>query len=516
MQVERIQMLAAEAERRGLPMPDHIRRHLALREAQRRGLRLSSSFREYVEEVNPTMLRFEHAETMIRVGQQLIDGEITRLLVLMPPRYLKTETFGRLLGSYAMREFPHQSVGLGSYASSLAWETSEAARDYYTMSGGQLRASASAKKFWGTPEGGDFWAIGVDSGSLGRGFHIGIVDDPVDPEKVRSAVFQQRFERWWVQKFLSRKEPNARLVFVMQRLGADDPVDFLFRREVGEHTDLAPQYWHVLVMDEVKSSEPLGRWDGPQGLPATCTIIDDPRPEGAVLAPSRFSQEEVERTHREMGSYVTVTQRQQRPLRPQGDFWKKDWFIHTYDELPATAYNGGKDWDTAYTENERNSASAYCESYRGPTYKRTDDREVFDIYIHDASWQWLEFPELVAWMQELGGPHYVEAKASGKSLAQSLRAEGVVATEVLMSGSKFTRSVAVQPTVSVGRVWIRTSLVSTLLMGEGQGLLRVTAEMLQGEFGGLDMNDAFVQALHRHLKISGTRGKKRAQSAVAG
>src|SRR5690606_15782725 len=106
----------------------------------------------------------------------------------------------------------------------------------------------------------------------GRGYKLAIVDDPVDPEKAWSPTYQRRFREWWPAKFISRQEPDARIIVVMQRLGLDDPIDFLLRREVGDGTDCAPEHWHVLFLDEIKSDEPIGRWDGPMGLPPTCTL----------------------------------------------------------------------------------------------------------------------------------------------------------------------------------------------------------------------------------------------------
>ena len=339
--------------------------------------------------------------------------------------------------------------------------------------------------------------------TIGRGGHLLVCDDPVDPEKARSALYQAKFQRWWPAKWLSRQEPGCRLVLVMQRLGIADPIDYLFRREVGENTPKAEEGWHVLVMDEVKSDEPLGKWGGPMGLPPGCKIITDSRKIGAVLSPTRFSEIEVKRAQRTAGPLDTATQRQQRPMRPTGDFWRKKWFT-PYDTLPPDAYNKGRDWDTAYTKNEVNSASAYVESYRG-----VGDDDSFPVYIEGVSWDWLEFPDLVKWMQALGGPHYVEQKASGKSVVQTLKVYGVVSEEVAVHGDKFARAAAAQPAVSCGRVFVNRMLYDSLLFGEGQGLLRITAEALQAEHGGLDLNDAFVQALHRHLGLSDLTKKKK-------
>ncbi len=510
-ELREVAALMQEAQRRGLPIPPSLEHEVYLQEQYRRGVNPWDSFATYIDYLNPTLRDYEHIEKLIEVAEQVVLGEITRLLVMLPPRYFKTEIFGRLLGSYFLRKHPHQLVGLASYNASKAWEVSEWARTYFERSGGKLRPSAEAKKFWGPPEGGEFWAVGVQEGSLGRGFHLGIVDDPIDPEKARSLTHQKKFQNWWTEKFVSRQEPGARIIVDMQRLGVNDPIDYLFRREVGENTMQAAVGWHILVMDEIKSDEPLGRWKGPQGLPPSCTLIEDERQVGEVLAESRFSVEQVEALQMEQ-ALTASAQRQMRPMRPTGDFWQEKWF-RTYDTLPADAYNGGRDWDTAYTKEEANSATAWVESYRGVgTERKTAEGmlvQTFPVYIHDVEWDWKEFPELVEWMKELDGPHYVEEKATGKSAVQALKVYDVLAEPVPVKGDKFSRAAAAQPAVSNRRVWIRREVVDRLLYGEGQGLLRVTAESLQMGTGGLDVNDAFVQALHRHLGL--TPGKKKLQ-----
>jgi hypothetical protein len=214
-----------------------------------------------------------------------------------------------------------------------------------------------------------------------------------------------------------------------------------------------------------------------------------------------MSAEEVRRRHRSSGVVTTGTQRQQRPTAPTGDFWRKQWF-GTYDALPDDAYDAGWDWDLAYGRNEANSASAGVCSLRGPG--KVDE---FSIYIDNIDWDWLEFPELIAFIRERDGPHYIEAKASGKSARQSLQREGVAAQEVQVAADKLTRATAVQPVVSNGRVLVRSTLLRRLLEGGKQGLLNITAENLQANKGDIDLNDAFVQAITRHVGVK--PGKRR-------
>jgi hypothetical protein len=235
-------------------------------------------------------------------------------------------------------------------------------------------------------------------------------------------------------------------------------------------------------------------------------VEEDWREEGEVLAPLFRSPDEVKRLHATAGPVTAAAQRQQRPMRPTGDFWRRKWFEdRVFDELPADAHNGGWDWDTAYTKNERNAASAGLRTYRG-----TGDAESFPIYVDDVWWDWLEFPAFIAHIQNVPGPHYVEQKATGKSVVQVLSTYHIVAEEVPVKGDKLARASAAQPAVSMGRVYVSRKVEQKLLFGEGLGLLRITAELLAADGPGLDVNDVFVQALHRHLELGGVK-KRRAR-----
>lgn len=485
------------------------------------------SFREFVERHNPTLLRFEHVPRLIRVGQALVDtygdpetgglrpgwehwepepGEPNwrRVILVMPRRYFKSEVVCRLLAPYFLVRFPGLWVGLTSYGAHLAQRLSRRARDRYRDAGGKLRSDSASVALWETPSGGGLFAAGMGGPLLGSGYHLGLSDDPLKPQDATSLAKQEEFEEWWPETFVSAEEPGAARWLVMQRLGATDPVDFLFRREIGEGTEAAPEGWHVVVCDEIKSPEPLWRGTGPLGLPPTCTVEHDSRKTGELLAPTRFSEAAVRRKHANLGSAVAATMMQQRPGAPKGDFWQESWFqpygTDTGDpllELPTDAEAGGADWDTAYTKDESNCASAFVRTYR--VADPEDEWKRPRVYVAGLGFEWYEFPELVAWMRRTRGPHYIEAKATGKSAAQTLERDGVVVAEVQVDGGdKLARANGVQGFVEAGRVFVHRSLTRKLLHSSRQGLLRVTRQALQSGKGDLDLNDAFVQSLHRH------------------
>jgi len=450
---------------------------------------------DFVKARNPTLLQYEHVPRMVDVVQRWIDGVHPRLMLLIGPRYFKTEVAGSLSPAYILKEMPTQMVWLVSYGAHLAWDTSTEARAYYREDGGVLGESRAAS-LWSTSARGEMWAAGTGGPLLGFGYNYGIVDDPLDPAKAHSWTYIRSFRDWWAQKFLSRQEPDAKILFIMQRLGPNDPVDFLWRRELGhDGEDCAPEHWHICLMDEKRSKGKLADYDGPMGLPPTCTLEPDPRPLGAVLAPSRLNEEQVERLHRTMGPYATAAQRQQRPAPPEGDYWKREWFEVYSDADEHAIMDVGWDWDTAYTKNDHNAASAGIQSGRGP-----GKPQECNVYIMDVDWDWVDFPGLIKLIQSKTGPHYIEDKATGKSAEQTLKANGLKAVKLVqvVGGDKLARANHVQPIVSNRRVYIHERVFRVLLESERQGLLNIRAEDLAAGKGDLDVNDTFVQALNRH------------------
>ena len=137
-----------------------------------------------------------------------------------------------------------------------------------------------------------------------------------------------------------------------------------------------------------------------------------------------------------------------------------------------------------YTEKEKNSACAYV------TAGLSENK----MYIKDIGFDWLEFPKLMTYMKTKIAPHYIEAKASGKSAKQTLSNQGIPAIEVdIDGGDKIARTTLATPFAEAGMVYCKASLLNKLYFDDKQGILTFPNNSHN------DLNDALVQSINRLL-----------------
>jgi predicted phage terminase large subunit-like protein len=293
----------------------------------------SRTFREFIADVHPRYVFYPHLEPLIAALQRVADGELSRLMVFMPPRHGKSETVSRLFPAYYLLRHPEQWAALASYGADLAYTLSRAARDFYGRGGGFMRGDAAAVKHWMTDGGGGMWAAGVGGPATGKGAHLAIVDDPIkDAEQAQSPTIREKHKDWWRSTWGTRFEPGARAVVMATRWHQDDLSGWLLSQE-GED----PERWTVLDMPALAEG---ARMDYPE----SCTVLPDPRPVGAALCPPRYPAAKLEQIHRRIGDYWFSALYQQRPtVRDGGLFSRVPLFA---ESAPANAERV-RYWDKA-------------------------------------------------------------------------------------------------------------------------------------------------------------------------
>jgi predicted phage terminase large subunit-like protein len=305
-------------------------------------------FREFVARAKPDYRWYDYGERIEARLMDVIEGRLSRLMIFAPPRHGKSELVSRLFSAYYQYRFPHRWVGLCSYGSDLAGMLARSARDNFVRAGGKLGAlrDETAVRTIGTAASGGMWAAGVGGPITGKGFHLGIIDDPLkNSEESQSVTIREKQKEWWQGTFSTRAEPNASIVIVMTPWHEDDLANWLLRRETsGEGT--YPERWHIIALDALRdTSEKFF-------VPPTCTLEPDPRAEGEALCEERYPRTVLLRKRQSMGAYYWSAMYQARPKPKAGILLKREWFraLHAMPKvgiLAAVRY-----WDLAATAKE--------------------------------------------------------------------------------------------------------------------------------------------------------------------
>lgn len=295
------------------------------------------SFTDFVSSVNPRYRWYPHVKQLAAVLQRVADGEIDRLMIFMPPRHGKSELVSRLFSAYYLLRHPERWVGINSYAAELAYTFSRNARDNYTRAGGIVKHDAGAVKHWETGKGGGLWAAGVGGPITGKGFHLGIIDDPIkNAEEAASETIRAKHRDWYDSTFYTREEPGAAIVVIQTRWNEGDLSGYLLDKEQEE-----PEGWHIVHFEAIKEPEP-------PAYPVSCAVEPDTREEGQPLAPLRYPLEKLQKIARRIGSYFFGALYQQRPSPREGGMFKREWF-DIVNAAPSGAHFV-RYWDKAGTK----------------------------------------------------------------------------------------------------------------------------------------------------------------------
>ena len=245
-------------------------------------------------------------------------------------------------------------------------------------------------------------ATSVGGTVTGQGGDFLIVDDPLSPQMANSATERDNANEWYRTTFYSRLNQahiGVRII-IMQRVHEEDLTGFLLERETRIN------YKHVCI--------PATNEDDKNIKPPQLKKYYDK--ENGLFWEDRFSQEVLNDYKSALGSYGYAGQLMQTPTPIDSGMIHSNWFrVDRYRVEGATV---NFVIDPAYTANQKNDPSALL-AY---TYKENKWQIVDCVNVHK------EFPELVKfipqWVQKNGYTNksriYVEPKASGKSIVQTL------------------------------------------------------------------------------------------------
>lgn len=248
--------------------------------------------------------------------RRLLRGEDVRLMIFMPPRHGKSDMATQKFSSWVLGKSPETPIVVSSYSAELATDFGLKTRDimqsdtYGIMFNTRLRADAKAKGRWITKAGGGYTAVGVGGALTGRGFKIGIIDDPFkNREEADSPVIREARDGWYKSTFSTREEGNSMVVFILTRWHDDDLAGRVLKAS----------------RDAKARGEEYDEWDVIE-FKAIATEDDKYRKEGEALWPAKFSIEKLRKKRAEMGSYEFSALYQQTPVDEENRKFKQAWY----------------------------------------------------------------------------------------------------------------------------------------------------------------------------------------------
>lgn len=384
-----------------------------------------------------------HMEAISHRLDLCMRGEVTRLMISLPPRAGKSIAISVAFVAWILGHDPTAQVICASYSKELSNKHSRDCRAVLQSAwyrdlfpGTRLDPEKSAEDLFMTTARGSRLATSIGATLTGLGGNYLIVDDSLKPEDAYSESARERVNHWFTNTLLTRLNDKRKgvIIVVQQRLHEDDLI--------GSQLAKNPEVWDQLCLPAIAETSmeiPLG------GGRVHVRHIGD------VLHPDREPLQKLEEMRSAMGSASFSAQYQQSPLPADGGHMKRSWFrSYELHQKPARFDQIVQSWDTANKVTELSDFSV-CTTYGVAGH---------EIYMINVYRKQMIFPDLkraVRQQADLYGAHeiLIEDKASGTQLIQELRNEGLERVRGCKPlGDKLMRLCAQTPTVEAGFVFL--------------------------------------------------------------
>jgi predicted phage terminase large subunit-like protein len=283
--------------------------------------------------------RESHFVIIARALLQVFRGEITNLMINVPPRYGKTELLVHFV-AMAMARYPDSNFIYTCYSKDLAETATRAIREimtsaYYTNTFDvRLADDSTSKSDFRTQAGGRVYAAGTGGTITGIGAGVRgvtdrfsgalIIDDLHKPEEVFSDTIRESDTFWYYNTARSRRNNGelTPIIYIGQRLHEDDAATTILSREPD---------WTLIKLSAIDAA-------------------------GNALYPEMHTKEDLVKM-RELEPYVFAAQMQQDPVPAGGGLFKADDFkiLDNEPEILATVITA----DTAETDKSWNDETVF-------------------------------------------------------------------------------------------------------------------------------------------------------------
>ena len=380
-----------------------------------------------------------HIDAITHYLSAMEKKEISRLIINIPPRYLKSLSVNVAWPAWLLGQNPSCKIISASYSQILANKHSIDTRNILLSEWYKkifpavvpLSTSQNTKNKFQTTQHGFRLATSVGGTLTGEGADFLIVDDPMKPQDAYSKKARYKVIDWFENTFMTRlNDRKCGVIVIMQRLHANDLTGHILSK--------ANPDWEHLVLPISPNKKHI------------INIVGEKfhRKKDEPLHPERHSKSDIEQIKKEVGSTVFASQYQQQPVCEENSIIKKSW-IHYCDKLPeSTNVQTILSWDTAIKKNGDFSA---CSAWKIIDHK---------LYLFEVIRKQVEYLDLLKLITETANrlsPNaiLVENKSSGQQIVQHLnRTTSLPVIPIQPTQDKISRLYQTLPMFESGQVYV--------------------------------------------------------------
>lgn len=419
------------------------------------------------------------------IDPDAIDTPLGCVAVSTPPQEGKTTWIANYVAWQLVRN-PKLRIVYATYSQARANSVSRQIRAL-VKAWTPLKAGSSSVQLWETKEGGGLLAAGRGSAMTGFRSDMTIIDDPIkDMVEAQSDTLREQTVEWFSSVVLTRMASLSQIVVIATRWHKDDLIAHVIKNLDAEFINIPAQATHGARPDKDGNYDILGRRKG-----EWLTSIQNRTEQSWLLI------------KRAVGTYVWEALYQGDPKVTGGSYINVDkidvlpWENVVYqDERTGSMMTLNRalivqSWDLTFGQidgaGKRKATSG--DYVAGHVYAVLGEKWILVDRVHER----YTFTETVNAVLRMSAKWpqtsrvYVEKKANGAALLNTLRKRASLIKPVDPQGSKEVRALAVQPVVDAGNVAILDTVLDQKMLQEFRDF----------PFGKHDDDvDAFTQAIN--------------------
>jgi predicted phage terminase large subunit-like protein len=243
------------------------------------------------------------------------------LIVTMPPRHAKSQTYSKCLPLWFMARNPGKEVIVATYGAELSrdhglWIKNTAKDPAFkaVFPDFEFREDSQSQDRLVTYKNGGGRFVGARAAVTGRGAHLLIIDDPIkNAEEADSEVESEKLWKGFWSNLMTRLAPGAVVVVMHTRWRTNDLIGRLLTQDAERADQGLPKEWKLVNFPAISETDEYSTIDN--------RLV---RKKGEALHPDRYDLRALKRMEENMPTRDWLALYQQRPVAEEGNFFKRD------------------------------------------------------------------------------------------------------------------------------------------------------------------------------------------------